>query len=138
MASRQMSKPCDNKSLNLHKHSTPQPASRRGTGFNSQAIYKFHKLSFEAFLKHERPGWKLEVKKRPKDEKGFVPVAKRWVVEWTFAWMGCNRRLSKDYERTITSSEATVKLANIGLLLRRLDPTKNPKKFHYRDKLQIT
>ncbi|MCL2118448.1 MAG: IS5 family transposase [Planctomycetaceae bacterium] len=97
---------------------------------------KYHNLSFEAFLEHERPGWRLEVSKRPKDAKGFVPVAKRWVVERTFAWMGRNRRLSKDYERTITSSEATVKLANIALLLRRLAPNKNPKKFHYRDKLQ--
>ena len=38
--------------------------------------------------------------------------------------------------RSITSSEATVKLANIALLLRRLEPNKNTKKFHYRDILQ--
>jgi len=97
---------------------------------------KYHNLSFEAFLEHERPGWRLEVSKRPKDAKGFVPVPQRWVVERTFAWMGRNRRLSKDYERTIISSEATVKLANIALLLRRLAPNKNPKNFHYRDNLQ--
>ena len=35
----------------------------------------------------------------------------------------------KDYERTITSSEATIKLANIALLLRRLEPNKNTKKW---------
>jgi len=98
---------------------------------------KYHNLSFEAFLEHERPGWKLEVSKRPKDAEGFVPVTKRWVVERTFAWMGRNRRLSKDYERTITSSEATVKLANIALLLRRLEPNKNIQNFHYRSKLHI-
>ena len=97
---------------------------------------KYHNLSFEAFLEHERPGWRWEVSKRPKDGEGFVPVAKRWVVERTFAWMGRNRRLSKDDKRTITSSEATVKLANIALLLRRLDLNKNPKNFYYRDKLQ--
>ena len=97
---------------------------------------KYHNLSFEAFLASERPGWRLEVKKPPKGSKGFVPVPQRWVVERTFAWMGRNRRLSKDYERTITSSEATIKLANIALLLRRLEPNKNTKKVHYRDKLQ--
>ena len=74
--------------------------------------------------------------KCPKDAQGFVPVAKRWVVEYMFAWMGRNRRLSKDDQRTITSSEATIQLANIVLLLRRLEPNKNTKKFHDRDRLQ--
>ena len=50
--------------------------------------------------------------------------------------MGRNRRLSKDYERTIASSEATIKLANIALLLRHLAPNENAKKLHYRNKLQ--
>jgi hypothetical protein len=67
------------------------------------------------------------VSKRSKDVKGFVPVAKRWVVGRTFAWMGRNRRLNKDYERTIASREATIKLANIALLLRRRTLNKNPK-----------
>jgi len=71
-------------------------------------------------------------------QKGFVPVVKRWVGERTFVWMGRNRCLSKDYGSTITSSEATVKPANIALLLSQLDPNKNPKKFHYCDKLQTT
>jgi len=31
--------------------------------------------------------------------KGFVVVSKRWGVEQTFAWMGRNKRLSKDYEK---------------------------------------
>ena len=86
---------------------------------------KYHNLNFRAFLARERPGWQLEVKKPPKGSQGFVPVPQRWGVERTFAWMGRNRRLSKDYERTIVSSEATVKLANVALLLRRLEPNKN-------------
>jgi len=65
-----------------------------------------------------------------------VVVPKRWVVERSFAWMGRNRRLSKDYEKTTSSSEATVKLANIALLLRRLAPRENTTDFHYRDKTQ--
>jgi len=97
---------------------------------------KYHNLALEAWLKEHRPGWTLEVKSPPEGSKGFVVVSKRWVVERTFAWMGRNRRLSKDYEKTTSSSEATVQLANIALLLRRLAPCKNPQKFHYRKEIE--
>ncbi|WP_326490768.1 transposase, partial [Thermus caliditerrae] len=39
-----------------------------------------------------------EVPELPRVE-GFKPLPKRWVVERTFAWLGRNRRLSKDYEQ---------------------------------------
>jgi putative transposase len=45
---------------------------------------------------------------------------KRWVVKRTFAWLGRNRRLSKDYEMLPCSSEAFVYLAMIRLMLKRL------------------
>lgn len=51
---------------------------------------------------------------------GFMVLKRRWVVERTFAWLGRNRRLSKDYEETIESGEAFVKLAMIHLMARRL------------------
>ncbi|MDD5274881.1 MAG: hypothetical protein PHR16_02235 [Methylovulum sp.] len=35
---------------------------------------------------------------RPDDTKGFQLLARRWVVEQTFAWLYRYRRLSKDYE----------------------------------------
>ena len=97
---------------------------------------KYHSLALEAWLKEHRPGWTLEVRSPPEGSKGFVIVAKRWVVERTFAWIGRNRRLSKDYEKTISSSEATVQLANIALILRRPAPSKNPQRFHYRTKCE--
>ncbi len=62
----------------------------------------------------------LEVKARPAGAKGFVLLKKRWVVERTFAWLGFNRRLSKDYERTVASSETRVRIAAIGMMLKRL------------------
>jgi len=62
----------------------------------------------------------LEVKSRPPGSKGFVLLKKRWIVERTFAWIGFNRRLSKDYERTVASSETRVRIAAIGMMLRRL------------------
>ena len=61
---------------------------------------------------------RLEVVER--DGPGFKVVKRRWVVERTFAWLGRNRRLSKDYEGTIASSEAFVKLAMCHLMARRL------------------
>lgn len=93
---------------------------------------KYHNYKLYDWLERHRPGWRIEVKKKPDDAPpGFVPIAKRWVVERTFAWMGRNRRLSKDYERTNSSSEATVWLANISLMLHRLAP-KAAQKFNYR------
>jgi transposase len=44
-------------------------------------------------------GIRLEVVKRPKGERGFVLLPRRWVVERDFAWASRFRRLVKDYER---------------------------------------
>jgi putative transposase len=72
----------------------------------------------------ERGGWALEIVKRSDDARGFVVLPKRWVVERTFAWIGKCRRLSKDYEHLVESSEAMIRLAMIGLMLRRLQPAR--------------
>ena len=53
-------------------------------------------------------------------QKGFVLEARRWIVERTFAWLGKNRRLSKDYELITTSSLSMIYLAMIRLMLRRI------------------
>jgi putative transposase len=68
-------------------------------------------------------GWKLEVIKRTDNTKGFKLLPKRWVVERTFAWLGRYRRLSKDYERELETSEAMVQLAMIDNMIERLEPT---------------
>jgi putative transposase len=60
----------------------------------------------------------LEVVKRT--ETDFVVLPKRWVVERTFAWLGKQRRLSKDYERLPQMSECFVYQAMTALMLRRL------------------
>lgn len=57
---------------------------------------------------------------RPDHQKGFALLARRWVVERTFAWLGLHRRLSKDYERLPASSEAFIYIVMIRLMLRRL------------------
>jgi putative transposase len=66
-------------------------------------------------------GWTLEITRRPPDAKGFVVIPRRWVVERTFGWLGRYRRLSKDFEHQVRSSEAMVYLANIHRMLRLLD-----------------
>ncbi len=62
----------------------------------------------------------IEVVKRSDDQKGFVVLPRRWVVERTNGWLGRFRILSKEYERTIESSRADVLHAMVMLMLRRL------------------
>lgn len=65
-------------------------------------------------------GWILEIVLRPKEQKGFTPLPRRWVVERTFGWFYWCRRLSRDYECSTESAEAWIYIASIRLLLRRL------------------
>jgi transposase len=55
----------------------------------------------------------IEIVKRPDGAKGFVVIARRWVVERTFSWLGRCRRLAKDWETTIASSDAWLLIASI-------------------------
>lgn len=64
----------------------------------------------------------LEKVERPEGTKGFHLLAKRWVVERTFAWLSACRHLAREYERTIESSCAFVLLAMTRLMLNRLAP----------------
>lgn len=92
---------------------------------------KSHNHDLAAWLKEQRPGWRIEVKKRPEGSTGFTPLPKRWVVERTNAWNGRSRRNSKDYERKPQSSAAQIQLSNLPLMLHRLSPVPHPD-FHYR------
>jgi putative transposase len=50
----------------------------------------------------------------------FPVLARRWVIERTFAWLGRHRRLSKDYEALPATEEAWIYLAMNRLMLARL------------------
>lgn len=54
------------------------------------------------------------------DAKGFVVLAKRWVVERTHAWNERARRLVMHHDRLASVAEAWVWLTEARLLLRRL------------------
>ncbi|MGQ9547526.1 MAG: IS5 family transposase [Roseiflexus sp.] len=64
--------------------------------------------------------WTLAIVKRSDEGRGFVVFPRRRVVERSPAWLGRNRRLSKDDEKLPSASETVVYLASIRLLLRRL------------------
>ena len=106
----------------------PEAFPRLGVIFGDNR-YRNHAL--DAWLKEERPNWRIEVKSRPEGTVGFTPLEKRWVVERTNAWNGRCRRNSKDYERRTESSTAMIQISNIRLMLRRLSPSNRPV-FHYR------
>ncbi len=65
----------------------------------------------------------LEAVLRPDEQRGFVVLPRRWVIERTLAWLSQARRLSKDYEELPSSSEAVMYITMIRLMLRRLAKT---------------
>jgi transposase len=59
------------------------------------------------------PSPAIGIVRRPSKATGFVVIARRWVIERTFAWLGRCRRLAKDWEQTTPSSEAWLLIAAI-------------------------
>jgi transposase len=62
----------------------------------------------------------LHITKR--QQRAFKAVGLTWIVARTFAWLARKRRLSKDYELKVHTSEAFIDLAAIRLMLKRLAP----------------
>jgi putative transposase len=96
---------------------------------------KYHTKPLEDWLREHNQKYRIEVVKHQEPMHGFKVLRIRWVVERTYAWMGYNRRLSKDYERTTSSSEAWAEISMIHLMLRRLSPGKKDPAFKYPKKL---
>jgi transposase len=64
--------------------------------------------------------WLWSVVMRHEEQKGFVVLPKRWLVERTFGWFNWCRRLSKDYEILPETTEAFIYIAMIRLMLKQL------------------
>jgi putative transposase len=92
---------------------------------------KYHNYALYEWVE-DNAEWELVIVRRPEGQKGWVKLPLRWTVERTFAWLGKCRRLTKDRERSVLSSEAFVKLAMIHLMLNRLKPKETDAEFHYR------
>lgn len=62
----------------------------------------------------------IQIVRKFADQTDFVVHPQRWVIERTFAWLNRNRRLAKDFERTIRSATAFLYAASAMLLTRRI------------------
>ena len=97
---------------------------------------KYHNHDLYAHIKNHVDGaWELEIVSRPPDQKGWVKLPYRWVVERTFAWLGRYRINSKEYERLTESSESQVYISSSRLMLERLQPSKEYAEYKYRRKV---
>ena len=93
-----------------------------------------YKSGFSAWVE-QTLGWTVDMVQHPLPAKGvlaqlqsqvqkvkhsFQVLARRWVVERTFAWLGKYRRLSKDYEYLPETSETLILIVMSHIMLRRL------------------
>lgn len=65
-------------------------------------------------------GYELKISPKIKDETQGKVSPKRWIIERTFSWLENFRRLSKDFEFLLETSQAMIYLASIKLLLNKI------------------
>lgn len=106
-----------------------QPVSKVVTMY---ADSKYHNFKLYEWVE-ANARYDLTIVRRPEGSKGWVKLPIRWTVERTFAWLGRCRRLSKDREKSVLSSESFIKLAMIQLMLHRLEPDETDAEFCYRE-----
>lgn len=83
----------------------------------------FGDQAYNSVFAAELERWSIDFEKasRPESAQGFVPIAKRWVVERSIAWTNYFRRIVKDYEHTVSSSASWLYLANSQIMLQRIE-----------------
>ena len=81
-----------------------------------EAIYPaiMRKIRFELSPKPSK------AEKAAQGKTGFVPVATRWVIERSNAWMERCKSLTKNFERTLVNAKAQMDLCFVRLMLKRL------------------
>ncbi len=72
------------------------------------------KIKFELSQKPSR------VEKQAQGKSGFIPLAARWVIERSNAWMERCKSLVKNFEKTLAHATTKVNLCFVRLLLKRL------------------
>ena len=102
----------------------------RGQVVRMYADGKSHHVALDEWV-DETASWDRVIVRRPDGSKGWVKLPIRWAVERTFAWRGPCRRLTKDREKSVRSSEAFVKFAMIHLRLNRIQPKYADAEFQY-------
>ena len=98
---------------------------------------KYNNKTLQQWMSQNKVVYEIEINSKPAGE-GFKPIRIRWVVEQAHACHGRCRRLSKDYERKTSSSEAWIQLSSIQRMARRLkpDPNNTQAKFKYPKKIK--
>jgi hypothetical protein len=61
-------------------------------------------------------GWMIQVVLRPQQTQRFVLLKKRSVLEQTFGWLNCYRRLSKDDRQLPACSQPMIYISMIRLI----------------------
>ena len=59
----------------------------------------------------------LKIVPKPDGQQRFMVLPRRWVVKRFFGWLGHCQRLAKDFDRTVASALAWLRLAVIRILL---------------------
>jgi putative transposase len=90
-------------------------------GIGTVMAYAGHESRKLARQLMQEDGWKLVIVKR--GQRAFKIAGLTWIVERSFAWIGRNRRMSKDYEYSVQTSESMIGLATVRLMLNRLTRT---------------
>ena len=73
------------------------------------------------FREHLAQHYRIRVEKPAHvlvEKTNFCIHAWRWIVERTFAWLSANRRLSKEYDRSLHHANAWICLTNIRRILK--------------------
>lgn len=71
-------------------------------------------------IRFERSPKPSKTEKEAQSKSGFIPVATRWVVERSNAWVERCKSLVKNFERTLGHATAKLNLCFIRLMLKRL------------------
>ena len=107
---------------NIHDTKSGIFAAKRAYGRHS-SIQKFcadagYRGSFVSDTK-EQLNLDVDISEKIKPHQ-WEKLPWRWLVERTLSWLNHSRRLSKDYEISISSEEAMVKISHSHTLLKRL------------------
>ena len=95
----------------------------KGAYMSYKTVQKFHadagyRGTFVSNV-NEKLGLGVDISEKIKPHS-WEKLPKRWVVERTFSWLNNSRRLSKDYEFSVSSSESMVIISHLHTLLKRL------------------
>ena len=71
-------------------------------------------------IRFERSPKPSKAEKDAAGKSGFVPVATRWVIERSNAWMDRCKSLVKNFERTLDHAKCKIDLCFVRLMLKRL------------------